>query len=177
VAIVAVAIAVWALQQREKTRRLKSQFGPEYDRVMARTESPRQAEAILDERQKRVSKFPIRPLSREQCDRFAADWRSVQERFVDNPRSAVSQADVLINEAMRDRGYPISDFEQQAADLSVDHPAVVENYRLAHDIALRDERGNATTEELRRAMQHFRSLFEDVLDMHVTQYEEVRHAK
>jgi len=177
VAIVAVAIAAWALIQRERTRKLKHQFGPEYDRVLEHSKDPRRAEAILDQRQKRVAKFQIRPLSREQCDRFAADWRSVQEHFVDSPREAVSQGDVLINQALKARGYPMGDFEQQAADISVDHPRVVENYRIAHEIALRDEAGKATTEDLRKAMQHYRKLFEDVLDTHVTQYEEVRHAK
>lgn len=133
----------------------------------------RRAEAILEDRQKRVGKFNIRRLSREERNRFAGDWRVVQELFVDDPRAAVSKADALVNEALRGRGYPMGDFEQRAAGISVEHPRVVDNYRAAHDIAERDQRNQATTEELRRAMQHYRNLFEDVLETHVTHYEEV----
>ena len=170
VAVVVIAVAAWALIQREKTRKLKGKFGPEYDRVIGQESSPRRAEAILEERQKRVEKYNIRPLTREECDVFAAKWRMVQEHFVDDPREAVAQADSLITDAMRTRGYPMSDFEQRAADLSVDHPQVVEDYRTAHEIAMRDAHGPASTEDLRRAMQHYRSLFERMLDVHVLQH-------
>jgi len=170
VAIVAVAFAAWALLQREKTRKLKNKFGPEYDRVLEQEKSSRSAEAVLDERQKRVEKYNIRPLTREECDIYAAKWRAIQEHFVDDPRDAVAQADSVVTDAMRVRGYPMSDFEQRAADLSVDHPTAVEDYRAAHAIAMRDAQGSASTEDLRKAMQHYRSLFEHVLDTHVLQH-------
>jgi hypothetical protein len=174
IAIVAIAIAFWMYFEREKTRKLKGKFGPEYDRLVDQERgNTRRAENILEDRQKRVSKFNIRRLSQEECDRFAGDWRVVQEQFVDDPRAAVSKADTLVIEALRLRGYPMGDFEQRAADISVEHPKVVDNYRAAHDIAERDQQGQATTEELRRAMQHYRNLFEDVLETHVTHYEEV----
>ena len=171
--IIVLAIAVAALAavivlQRRRTRRLKTKFGPEYDRLVDREGSPRRAEAVLDSRQKRFQKLDIRRLSREECDRFAAEWRLVQEHFVDDPRRAIAEADQLINEALSARGYPMGDFEQKAADISVEHPQVVEDYRTAHEIAMRDERGRATTEDLRRAMQHYRNLFEHVLDARIT---------
>jgi hypothetical protein len=169
-AIVAVALAAWALTQREKTRKLKNKFGPEYDRVIEQEKNPRRAEAMLEERQKRVQKYQIRPLTREEADMYAAKWRIVQEHFVDDPRDAVAQADSLVTDAMRVRGYPMSDFDQRAADLSVDHPTAVEDYRTAHAIAMRDAQGSASTEDLRKAMQHYRSLFEHVLDTHVLQH-------
>lgn len=174
IAIVAIAVALWMYFEKEKTRKLRGRFGPEYDRLVDEQHgNARRAEAILLDRQKRVSKFHIRTLSREERDRFAAEWRRVQEHFVDDPRMAVGQADSLVNQALKARGYPMGDFEQQAADISVEHPQVVDNYRAAHLIAVKDQRGEATTEELRRAMQHYRNLFEHVLDTHVTEYEEV----
>lgn len=177
VVIVALAVAAWALLQRQKTLKLRGKYGPEYDRLAEQQHSARSAESILEQREKRVSSFRIRPLREEERARFAAEWRSVQERFVDDPRSAVSQADRLINEALKARGYPMSEFDQQAADLSVQYPHVVENYRKAHEIALDDQRGSASTEQLRKAMQYYRSLFEDVLEMKITNVEhvEVRH--
>jgi len=171
--IVAVAAAIF-FYQREKTRKLRTKFGPEYDRLTQQEGSERRAEAILQSRQKRVEKFNIRPLSREECDRFAAQWRAIQEQFVDDPRRAVAEADRVMNEALRLRGYPMGDFEERAADLSVDHAALVQDYRTAHKIAMEDERGQASTEDLRRAMQHYRNLFEDVLNTRVVQHEEVR---
>ena len=170
VAVLAIAFAAWAILKREKTRKLKRQFGPEYDRVVDKEKNPHRAEAVLGERQKRVEKYPIRILTKEERDGFAARWLSVQERFVDDPRDAVAQADALITEAMRARGYPMADFEQRAADLSVDYPAVVQDYRAAHDLALRDARGPLATEDLRRAMQYYRTLFEHVLETHVLQH-------
>lgn len=174
VAVVAVAIIAFLFIQREKSRKLRGKFGPEYDRTVQERGNVRKAEAELESRQKRVSKLNIRPLGREERDRFAADWRGVQERFVDDPRGAVGDADSLINQALKARGYPVGEFEQNAADISVEHPRVVEDYRTAHDIAVRDSRGQASTEDLRLAMQHYRSLFEHVLETRVTQYEEVR---
>jgi hypothetical protein len=177
IVIVALAVAAWAFIQRQKTLRLRGKYGPEYERLAAEQHSARSAENILEDREKRVSKFRIRPLRDEERGRFAAEWRAVQEHFVDDPRGAVSQADRLINEALKARGYPMSQFEQQAADLSVQYPHVVQNYRLAHKIAVDDQQGAASTEELRQAMQYYRSLFEDVLETKIINVEhvEVRH--
>ena len=178
VVIVAIGVAAWALIQRQKTRRLRTKYGPEYDRLANRENSAKRAESILEEREKRVAKFQIHSLRDDERERFAAEWRRVQEKFVDDPRGAVSDADCLINEALRTRGYPMSDFEQRAADLSVDHPHVVENYRHAHEIAIADQQSGVTTEDLRQAMQYYRSLFEDVLETKITthvEHLEVRH--
>lgn len=177
VAIIAIATAAWAIIERRKTRRLRGKFGPEYDRLAAEQHSARSAEKILAAREHRVSKFHIRPLSGEERTRFASEWRMVQERFVDDPRAAVVQADLLIQQALQARGYPMAEFEQQAADLSVQYPHVVDNYRKAHAIALGEQRGAASTEELRMAMQHYRALFEDVLETRVAavEREEVHH--
>jgi hypothetical protein len=171
VAVLAIAMVGWLFIQRERTRKLRRQFGPEYDRVIDQEKNARRAETVLGERQKRVEKYPIRILTQEERDRFAANWRMVQESFVDDPRKAVAQADLLVTDAMHTRGYPMSDFEQRAADLSVDHPAVVQDYRAAHDVAMRDAQGLASTEDLRKAMQHYRTLFEQVLDTHVLQHQ------
>jgi len=174
VALAVIAVAAAIFYQREKTRKLKAKFGPEYDRLAQIEGSTRKAEAVLEARQKRVEKLNIRQLSREECDRFAAEWRGVQEHFVDDPRRSVADADRIMNEALRLRGYPVGDFEERAADLSVEHAAMMEDYRSAHKVAVEDERGQATTEDLRRAMQHYRNLFERVLDTHITHYEEAR---
>jgi hypothetical protein len=163
-AIVVIALVAVMLFERQKTQKLKTKFGPEYDRLVDKEGSPRRAEAVLDARQKRVAKFQIRHLSKEECSRFTEKWRVVQERFVDDPRQSVAEADQLINEALRARGFPMGDFEQQAADISVEHPQVVEDYRAAHEVAVRDGQGQANTEDLRLAMRHYRDLFEHVLD-------------
>jgi hypothetical protein len=169
-AILALAIAGWLVIQKEKTRRLKKQFGPEYDRLIDQEKSPHRAEAMLLERQRRVEQYHIHRLTPEERDVFSSKWRATQEHFVDSPRDAVQQADSLVADAMQTRGYPMADFEQRAADLSVEHPMVVENYRIAHDLAQRDAQGSASTEDLRKAMQYYRILFEHVLDAHVLQH-------
>jgi hypothetical protein len=175
--IAVIALVAAMLLQRSKTRKLRSKFGPEYDRVVDREGNTRRAEAVLDSRKKRVDNFEIRRLSKEECHRFAEQWRVVQERFVDDPRQSVAEADQLINTALEARGYPMADFEQRAADISVEHPRVVEDYRIAHDVAMRDRRGQTSTEDLRRAMQHYRNLFEHVLDTKIVtktiQYEDI----
>jgi len=175
--IAVIALAAVMLLQRSKTHKLRSKFGPEYDRVVDREGNTRRAEAVLDSRQKRIEKFEIRRLSEDECHRFAEQWQVVQERFVDDPRQSVADADQLINKALEARGYPMADFEQRAADISVEHPRVVEDYRIAHDIAVRDRRGQTSTEDLRRAMQHYRNLFEHVLDKRIVtknvQYEDI----
>jgi hypothetical protein len=171
VAILAIALAAWVIFHKEKTRKLRDQFGPEYDRIVDQEKNPHRAEALLQERQERVEKYHIRKLTEEERDLFAGKWRAAQEHFVDSPREAVAQADVLVAEAMHTRGYPMSDFDRRAADLSVDHPMVVENYRIAHDIAQRDAQGSVSTEDLRKAMQYYRILFEYLLEVHVLQHQ------
>lgn len=166
ISIVALGGVLFLFIDRQKTRTLKSHFGSEYDRAIEREGSVRRAEAVLGQRQKRVSKYEIRPLTREERDRYTSEWRSVQGRFVDDPKTAVSRADGLVLQAMGTRGYPVSDFEGQAADLSVGHPAMLGEYRAAHEITVRSERGQATTEDLRLAMQYYRNLFEEIADTH-----------
>ena len=174
IAIVAVAFAI-IVSLRTRTRKLRSRFGPEYDRVVSEQGSTLKAERELAHREKRVSNFNIRRLSDQESDQFAREWRSTQEKFVDDPRGAVAEADRLVHRTMKARGYPIGgEFDGRAADLSVDHPLVVEHYRAAHEIALRDERNGTSTEDLRLAMKHYRALFEDLLGRHV---EEVTGAR
>jgi hypothetical protein len=173
IAVIAIAFAVWMFVDKRRTQRLRTQFGSEYDR-MVEASGRKRAETELESRTKRVQKFRIRPLSSEEQARFAESWRQEQAHFVDDPRAAVENADHLVGEVMRTRGYPVGEFDRRAADLSVDHPRVVENYRSAHEIALRDSRGEASTEDLRRAMVHYRALFEDLLEQQVVEHEEVR---
>jgi len=176
-AIVAAAIVVlvWLLVRKKRTERLRDRFGPEYDRVVRSTGDPRRAEARLAERAKRVEKFPLRPLSSEDRKRFSDRWRAVQARFVDDPSGAASDGDALIQEVMKARGYPVGDFEQRAADLSVDHAGVVQNYRAARDVAQRNRRGEATTEDLRQALVHYRNLFQELLEEPGENLKEARH--
>lgn len=162
VALVLLAVVALLYTRSRRSHHLKSRFGPEYDRVVEESGGRGKAEASLHKLEKRVQKFDIRPLSTAERDRFALAWRDVQATFVDNPESAVTRADQLLGEVMQARGYPVGDFDQRAADLSVDHPVVVDNYRTAHDIALRHGRGEASTEDLRQAMVHFRTLFDDL---------------
>jgi hypothetical protein len=159
---VAAAVIGWLLWQQQRTQKLRSQYSTEYDRAVGEL-GRRRGEAELLHRQERVRQLDIRPLGSTERDRFSADWRRVQEQFVDDPEGAVARGDQLVDEVMRARGYPIADFERQVADLSVDHPRVVENYRMARMIAVKRERGSASTEELRQAMVYYRELFEDLL--------------
>jgi hypothetical protein len=166
VAIVVVLIlaAVFAVaQRRRRTQALQGRFGPEYDRTIERADSRRQAEAELREREERRAQLDIRPLSAASRERFASSWEMTQRRFVDDPTGAVSEAHRLVIAVMRERGYPMDDFDQRAADISVDHPQLVENYRAAHGISERSEAGQASTEELRQAALHYRSLFDELL--------------
>jgi len=163
-AFVLIAVIAWMYENRRRSHLLHHHFGPEYDRLVHERGSRRRAEHELADRAKRVKGLTIRPLLAGERAHYAELWRAQQIRFVDDPRGAVSEADRLVEEVMRLRGYPVGDFEQRAADVSVDHPRVVENYRLAHDIALRHERGQASTEELRKAMIYYRALFEDLLE-------------
>jgi len=161
--VVVVALIVWRGMAARRTRSLQERFGPEYQRTADATGDKRRAEAELAARQERREKLDIRPLPAEARHRYAEEWRVVQEQFVDSPSVAIAAADGLVGSVMTDRGYPMDDFEQRAADVSVDHPAVVENYRRARAVAERSERGEASTEDRRQAMQHYRSLFDELL--------------
>jgi hypothetical protein len=165
VAVVAVAcIGIWLFTRKRRTERLRTQFGgTEYTRAVTEGGSRRQAEAVLDKRAQRVEGLHIRALGPGDRARFLESWRGVQARFVDGPGGAVTEADQILGDVMSARGYPVSDFEQRAADISVDYPLVLENYRAAHNIAVRQTRGQASTEELRQAMIHYRTLFEELV--------------
>ncbi len=159
-----VAVGAWLFLQRRKSKHLRSHFGPEYEREVEEKGSHRKAEAELAAREKRVKKLDIRPLEPAARDGFKHRWTEVQARFVDDPPGAVGEADDLLGGVLRSRGYPVSDFEQRAGDISVDHPEVVRHYRAGHDIAVRHERGEASTEELRQAMIHYRELFDELVE-------------
>jgi hypothetical protein len=160
---VAVAVAGWVYMQKQRSKRLRSKFGPEYERTVRTEGNARQAERVLAEREKRIERIEVKPLSNEEREKFAHAWEKEQAHFVDQPREAVDNADRLVAEVMKARGYPMGDFEQRAADVSVDHPVVVENYRVAHNIAVADRKEPASTEALREAMIHYRALFADLL--------------
>lgn len=162
-AVIVVALFVWQTLTARRTRTLQGRFGEEYDRTVEGTGSKRDAEAELAARAERRDTFDIRALAPGARERYAGEWERIQARFVDDPGGAVHEADGLIQSVMSDRGYPVDDFDQRAADLSVDHPQVVENYREGHRLARGAELGNGTTEDLRRAMQHYRALFDELL--------------
>jgi hypothetical protein len=162
-AALAAGVAWWA-SQRRRTDRLRTKFGLEYERTVDAADGRRRGEAELEAREERVGSFDIRPLSGGNRARFGERWRVVQALFVDDPSMAVQQADNLIGEVMRARGYPIGDFEQRAADVSVDHPQVVDHYRTAHRIAERRIAGQVDTEQLRQAFVHYRALFAELLE-------------
>lgn len=161
VVIVAVAAWLYVRKRRGTTAALRQKFGPEYDRAVLTHGS--KAEAKLADREKRIEKLNIRDLDSMERERYSTRWQAIQSRFVDSPNGAVAEADDLVSSVMKTRGYPVSEFDQRAADISVDHPRVVENYRSAHAIALRVGQDQATTEELRTAMIHYRSLFEELV--------------
>jgi hypothetical protein len=161
--IVAIAVGVWFYTKNRRTKELRSKFGPEYNRVARAEGDAGQAEKILQERQARVKKLDIKPLTEEQRNEFADQWEHAQAQFVDDPTAAVARADILVQEVMNVRGYPVTDFDQRVADISVDHPAVAQNYRIAHDIAIQHEREKVGMEKLREAMLHYRALFADLL--------------
>jgi len=167
VVVVIVVVATWMYVRRRRhtTADLRKKFGPEYDRAVLTHGSERKAEEKLADREKRIDKLSIRDLDPIEHERFSKRWESVQSRFVDSPKGAVAEADDLLSSLMNARGYPVSDFDQRAADISVDHPRVVENYRSAHEIALRVGKDAATTEDLRKAMIHYRSLFEELVQL------------
>jgi FtsZ-interacting cell division protein ZipA len=165
IVIIVLAIIAFALMtmRRRETASLKDRFGSEYDRTVGETGNERQAGSILKERVERVNALNIVPLSYTDREQYTQQWRDVQAQFVDDPAAAVGSADDLVQDVMAKRGYPVGDFEQRAADISVDHPDVVDHYRTAHDIAEQQSSGDVSTEDLRQAMVHYRALFEDLL--------------
>jgi hypothetical protein len=166
-ALAAIALAAWLSSQRKKqSQRLQQRFGPEYDRAVTELGGRAKAESVLKAREKRVEGLDIVALSPADAERFSQAWIALQGRFVDNPKATVVQADQLVRELMSKRGYPMGDFELRAADISVDHPGVVETYRAAQAVAVRNERGEADTEALRKAIVHYRALFDELLEVH-----------
>ena len=159
---------LYVRKRRRTSADLRQKFGSEYDRALQEHGSERKAEAKLADREKRVEKLNIRDLNSTEFELYSRRWESAQSHFVDSPKGAVTEADDLVSSVMKTRGYPVSDFDQRAADISVDHPRLVENYRSAHEIALRVGQDEATTEDLRTAMIHFRSLFEDLVVAPIT---------
>jgi hypothetical protein len=164
VAIVVLGVVFSALRTR-RSRSLQDQFGREYDRTVDKAGGRREAERELAERQKRHDELELRPLSQDARERYVQQWQVTQGRFVDDPPGAVSEADDLVQRVMRDRGYPVDDFEQRAADISVEHPDLVEKYRTANGIARASERGEASTEDLRHSVRHYRALFVELLEV------------
>jgi hypothetical protein len=163
-AVIIIGAIAWSASRARRRRGLQERFGGEYDRTVADAPSRREAEAELSEREQRRDELDIRPLEESSRDRYASEWQNTQARFVDDPEEAVGEADRLIQRVMLERGYPVDDFEQRANDLSVDHPDVISNYRAAHGISIANERGKASTEDLRTAMVHYRALFAELLE-------------
>jgi hypothetical protein len=161
--IAAIGSVVYLYLRDRKTKQLRARFGPEYSRAVNEFGDRRKAETSLERRAQRVKSLAIHPLAADESARYASAWRKIQAEFVDNPRDAVTHADALLNEVMMARGYPVTDFEQTTADLSVHYPGALQNYRAAHEIAVLHKRGEAGTEDLRQAMIHYRSLFEELI--------------
>jgi hypothetical protein len=166
VVIIAAAASTFLYLNRRRSTQLRSRFGPEYGRALQEHGDRRRAEQELERRAKRVEGLNIRPLTPQQRDQFSEAWRTDQSRFVDDPGGAVAEADRLIADVMRARGYPVADCDRRVEDISVDHPRVVQNYRAAREVAVRHERGEATTEDLRRAMNHYGALLDELLETH-----------
>lgn len=166
VVIIAVVVAILMRERQRKTAKLRQHYGSEYDRAVIEHGSAQTAEAKLEAREERVQHFKIRDLALVERDHFTNEWQSIQSRFVDHPRGAVIDADELVSSLMQTRGYPMADFEQRAADISVNYPRVVENYRSAHATALRLTSDDVTTEDMRTAMLQYRALFDELLQVH-----------
>ena len=165
VVVALIALAAWLLYSKRQSHRLEQRFGPEYARAVDEMGSRTKAESELKTREKRVEKLHIVPLTPPEAARFDQAWKALQASFIDNPKGVVAQADQLVRELLLKRGYPMGDFERRAADISVDHPAVVDNYRAAQAIAARDLRGETSTEDLRKAVVHYRALFDELLEV------------
>jgi hypothetical protein len=164
IGVVVVAGLAWFVVTRRRTEHLRSRFGPEYNRVVSSAESKRRAESELAARESRRDELEIKPLRQESRARYRDEWKAVQAAFVDDPDGAVARADSLLQQIMEERGYPVEKFDQRAADLSVDHPKVVENYREGHRLATRDSGNGPETEDLRQAMRHYRALLEELVE-------------
>ena len=164
IVVLLLALAAWAYTSRRQRVNLRERFGPEYERTVEAV-GPARADSILRERAERVSRFNLHKLTSDQAIAFAREWRRIQSRFVDDPDGAVGEADQLVTQVMTARGYPLEDFERRAADLSVDHPVVVQNYRIARTLALRRQRGEAGTEEMRQAVVNYRALVDELLEV------------
>ncbi len=162
--VLVLAVAAWVYTSQRRRVNLRERFGPEYERTVEAV-GPARADSVLRERTERVSRFNLRKLTGDQADAFSREWRRIQAHFVDNPDGAVGEADQLVSQVMSARGYPREDFDRRADDVSVDHPMVVENYRTARALALRRQRGEAGTEELRQAVVNYRALFDELLEV------------
>ena len=164
VAVIVVLGVLWSALRAKRSGALKDTFGPEYDRTVEQAGDRRAAERELRERQKQHDELELKPLSAESRDRYVRRWQSTQTRFVDDPEGAVAEADTLVQEVMKERGYPTGDFDRRVADISVEHPDLVEKYRTAHGIAQASERNEASTEDLRHSVRHYRALFAELLE-------------
>lgn len=176
IAVVLIA-AAFIVYYRKRSEHLREKFGPEYDRTIHEQGDARRAETVLLAREKRVEKLHLRTLPAAERERYAEEWAMVQRRFVDDPSGAVVEADKLVTRVMEARGYPTGDFEQRAADISVHYPTFVQNYRGAREITVRHSRGQSSTEDLRRAMVYFRSLFDELLESPKPHKVEVTHER
>lgn len=163
IVIVAALLLIWLLMQRRHSGQLRDKFGEEYDRTIEARGGRAEAEADLAEREKRVKKLDIRPLGPEERERFTGEWQEAKALFVDSPSEAIGRSDRLLTTVMTTRGYPMTDFEHRHADLSVEHGDVAQHYRSGHEIADRAQQGEASTEDLRQAMQHYETLFDNLV--------------
>jgi hypothetical protein len=163
-AVLVLATATVLIIRNQRSKRLRTRFGPEYSRVLGETGSKTQAEEKLEKLERRVERFDLRPLSPVARANFVAAWQKIQSRFVDDPKGALTEADKLIQAVMVARGYAVTEFDQRAADISVNHPVIVEHYRAGHSIALEHSKGRASTEDMRQAMIHYRTLFAELAD-------------
>ncbi len=180
VVVIALIVLAWLLvreARRRQSARLQQRFGPEYSRLLAERGDRTKAEAELVAREKRVERFKIVPLTPEDKDKFGEAWSALQARFVDSPRDVVVEADHLVRDLMVKRGYPMADFERRSADISVDYPAVVDAYRSGRAIAVRGQRGEASTEELRKAVVYYRTLFAELLEVPQTSRAEAENTE
>ncbi|MGO4880275.1 MAG: hypothetical protein ACLP59_05575 [Bryobacteraceae bacterium] len=165
IVIILLAAVVWLTIAWRRSQRLRSKFGPEYPRAVSEFGDRQRAERELERREKRVQNLEIRPLAPATRDRFVKAWHDDQERFVDDPKGALMEAERLVQAVMRERGYPVADFDQRVGDISVDHPELVQNYRAAREVVLRQQHGQASTEDMRRALVHYRTLFDELLEV------------
>jgi hypothetical protein len=171
------AVVVWLAVSRRRTAYLQERFGPEYNRVTSSSASKRAAEAELSQREDRRESLEIRPLPEAARSEYVQEWQTIQAEFVDEPTRAVAKADSLLQRVMSERGYPVEKFDQRAADLSVDHPRVVENYREGHRLATKEQENGDATEDLRQAMRHYRALFDELVDGNSTRELETEEAR